>query len=173
MHREVPARPRKYVTVYYSCDSLIKSGEQLLTRLCNDQNDEDGLLRLVPNDGKEIVEFDRTDEVGVGSDLKVINWGAKGIESSKYARVVSGDTTQTFRNFVSSVVSHQVKKRLKRDGLLILLDEFDVIRDKSNIGSLIKSMSSPEVKFGICGIGHDLVDLGHEPINGIPESAVI
>jgi Cdc6-like AAA superfamily ATPase len=155
----VPESPRRYVTVYYACDSLIKEGTDLLQRLCNDTNEEDGLLRLVPNEGKELVEFQRSKEVNAGADLKVVNWGAKGIESSKYVRTVPGDIVQTFRNYVSAVVSHQVKNRMKRDGLLILLDEFDVIQDKSHIGSLMKSLSTPDVKFAVCGIGRDLADL--------------
>jgi Cdc6-like AAA superfamily ATPase len=157
--REVPSRRRTFLTVYYSCDSMIETGQQLLSRLCNDQHAEDGLLRLVPNDGKEIVEFTRLKEVSLGADLKVVNWGTKGVESSKYARVVPDDNVQTFRNFIEAILAHQVKGRMKRDGLLILLDEFDVIRNKQGLGSLIKSLSSPEVKFAICGIGQDLADL--------------
>jgi len=155
----IPSHPRSYLTAYYVCDSTIHNATDLLARLCNDQNEEDGLLRLVPDDGKELVEFERSKEVHAGTDLKVIAWGAKGVESSRYARIVPNDIVQTFRNFVSSIVTHQVKKRMRRDGLLILLDEFDVIRDKSSIGSLIKSLSSDEVKFAISGIGHDLTDL--------------
>ncbi|WP_417792182.1 hypothetical protein [Stutzerimonas xanthomarina] len=109
LHHELPKKPRTYLTVFYTCDSIISSGESLVSRLCNDQNEEDGLLRLVPHDGKEIVEFSRTKEVSGGADLKVVNWGAKGVESSKYARVVEGDIVQTFRNFISSIVQMQVK----------------------------------------------------------------
>ncbi len=47
----------------------------------------------------------------------------------------------------------------KRDALLILLDEFDVIRDKTGLGSLIKSLTSPTIKFAVCGIGSDLSSL--------------
>jgi Cdc6-like AAA superfamily ATPase len=129
----IPEHSRKYLTVYYQCDSMISDVSDLLTRLCNDQNDEDGMLRLVPDDGKEIVEFTRAKEVHAGADLKVVNWGAKGLESTKYAKVVPGNIVQTFRNFTNSIVTHQVKNRMKRDGLLILLDEFDVIQDKSRI----------------------------------------
>src|SRR5258708_13831034 len=158
----IPTKPKTYLTVYYACDALIKNGKDLLSRLCTDQNSEDGLLRLVPNDGKEIIEFTRSKEVSAGADLKVVSWGAKGIESSKYAKVVPNDIVQTFRNFVDSIVIHQVKKRMKRDGLLIILDEFDVIKDKNDIGSLIKSLTTPEVKFAVCGIGRDLSDLIHD-----------
>lgn len=158
----IPPKPRTYLTVYYSCDSLIKDGRDLLSRLCNDQNAEDGLLRLVPNDGKEIVEFTRSKEVSAGADLKVVNWGTKGVENSKYAKVVPDDVVQTFRNFVDSIIVHQVQKRMKRDGLLIILDEFDVIGNKEGLGSLIKSLTSPEVKFAVCGVGRDLSDLIHD-----------
>lgn len=156
---EVPDAMRKYLTVYYQCDSMIENVEELLRRLLNDQNDEDGLLRLVPNDGKEIIEFERSDEISGGVDLKVVNWGAKGIETSKYAKVVQNDVVQTFRNFLDAITTHQVKKKMKRDGLLIILDEFDVLKDKIGMGSLIKSLSSKEVKFVICGIGDDLFEL--------------
>lgn len=175
LNHEIPAKPRKYLTVFYTCDSIIESGEALVSRLCNDQDEEDGLLRLVPHDGKEIVEFTRAKEVSAGADLKVVNWGAKGVETSKYARVVEGDTVQTFRNFVSSIVQHQVKGRMKRDGLLILLDEFDVLENKRGLGSLIKSLSSKDIKFGICGIGQDLTDLieDHASVERLLEQGAI
>ncbi|PTR14211.1 AAA ATPase-like protein [Nitrosospira sp. Nsp2] len=175
LDHEIPQSPRTFLTVFYSCDSIINSGEELLHRLCNDQNDEDGLLRLVPSDGKELVEFTRTKEVGGGADLKVVNWGIKGIETSKYAKVVDGNTVQTFRNFVSSIVQHQVKKMMKRDGLLILLDEFDVLPNKTGLGSLIKSLSSKDVKFGVCGIGQDLTNLidDHASVERLLEQGAI
>jgi hypothetical protein len=143
--------------------------------LCNDQNDEDSLLRLVPNDGKEIIEFTRSKEVAAGADLKVVNWGTKGIETSKYAKIVPNDIAQTFRNFVDAVVAHQVKGRMKRDGLLIILDEFDVIQNKDGVGSLIKSLTTPEVKFAVCGVGRDLSDLilDHASVERLIEQGVL
>jgi Cdc6-like AAA superfamily ATPase len=175
LYKEIPSHPRKYLTVYYSSDSLIQDGAQLLSRLCNDQNDEDGILRLVPNEGKELAEFTRSKEISAGADLKVVNWGTRGIESSKYAKVVDGDIVQTFRNFISAIATHQVRKRMNRDGLLILLDEFDVIRNKEGLGSLIKSLTGPELKFGICGIGSDLSDLveDHASVERLLEQGAI
>jgi hypothetical protein len=175
MSHLIPANPRRYLTVYYSCDSMIQSGRDLLSRLCNDHDEEDSLLRLVPNDGKEITEFSRAKEVSGGADLKVVNWGAKGIGTSKYAKVVPDEIVQTFRNFVGSVVVNQVQKRMKRDGLLILLDEFGVISDKDGLGSLIKSLTTPEVKFAVCGIGRDLTDLvqDHASVERLIEQGVL
>jgi len=171
----IPTRARSYLTVYYTCDALIKDGRDLISRLINDQDPEDGLLRLVPNDGKDIVEFSRSKEVSAGADLKVVSWGAKGVESSKYAKVVPNDVIQTFRNFVSAIVEHQVQRRMHRDGLLIILDEFDVIQDKQGLGSLIKSLSTPQVKFAVCGVGRDLNDLiaDHASVERLIEQGVL
>jgi len=76
---------------------------------------------------------------------------------------------------VNAIVIHQVEKRMKRDGLLVLLDEFDVIKDKAGLGSLIKSLSSEKVKFGVCGIGRDLTDLvnDHASIERLLEEGAI
>ena len=51
---------------------------------------------------------------------------------------------------------------MKRDGLLIILDEFDVIQNKDGIGSLIKSLTTKTVKFAVCGVGRDLSDIIHD-----------
>jgi hypothetical protein len=152
----LPQNPRRYYTVYYQCDALINNAQDLILRLCNDTDPEDGLLRLVPDNGKELVEFSRSAEVSSGLDLKLINWGAKGADLEKYGYRVAGDPVQTFRNFVTAIVSHNNGVWKKRDSVLILLDEFDQIKDKTGLGSLIKSLTSPTVKFAICGIGSDL-----------------
>jgi Cdc6-like AAA superfamily ATPase len=133
----LPPKPRKYYTVYYACDSIISGAQDLVARLCNDTNEEDGLLRLVPDGGKQLAEFSRTAENSVGLDLRVVNWGAKGQEASKYTSAVPGDIIQIFRNFTSAVVESNNRVFGKRDSVLILLDEFDVIRDKQGLGSLI------------------------------------
>jgi Cdc6-like AAA superfamily ATPase len=171
----LPEKPRKYYTVYYQCDSMISNAADLLARLCNDTNAEDGLLRLVPDKGKTLVEFSRASEDSLGLDLKIVNWGTKGQDSSKYANAVAGDLVQTFRNFANSVVDHNNTMFSKRDGVLILLDEFDVIKDKSGLGSLIKSLSSDRIKFGICGIGQDLSSLiaDHASVGRLIEQGAI
>ncbi|MBK04877.1 MAG: hypothetical protein CL920_13465 [Deltaproteobacteria bacterium] len=154
----ISEKQRKYLTVYYQCDSLIDGCDELLLRLVNDQDGEDGLLRLVPDDGKELVEFSRAKSVNAGADLKIVKWGTQGVETSRYARTVPGDVVQTFRNFLNSIITHQLNKYGK-DGILILIDEFDVIKNKHGIGSLIKSLTSDKIKFAICGIADDVSSL--------------
>jgi hypothetical protein len=175
LHHLIPEKPRRYYTVYYQCDALIASAQSLVTRLCNDQTEDDGLLRLVPDDGKELTEFSRSDEGSGGLDLKIVKWGVKGTDASKYARTVPGDIIQTFRNFVEAVVDHNNRSWNKRDAVLILLDEFDVVGDKTGIGSLVKSLSSEKVKFGVCGIARDLTELviDHKSVERLLEEGAI
>jgi Cdc6-like AAA superfamily ATPase len=175
LHHLIPAKPRRYYTVYYQCDALITSAHSLVTRLCNDQTEDDGLLRLVPDEGKELTEFSRSEEGSAGQDLKILKWGVKGTDASKYARTVPGDVIQTFRNFVEAIVDNNNKHWNKRDAVLILLDEFDVVDDKTGIGSLVKSMSSEKVKFGVCGIARDLTELviDHKSVERLLEEGAI
>jgi Cdc6-like AAA superfamily ATPase len=124
----IPNKPRKYYTVYYACDSIIDGADDLVGRLCNDSDPEDGLLRLVPDKGKKLTEFTRGSEASSGLDLKIANWGSKEQSSEKYASSVPNDIIQTFRNFTTAVVDANNRLFSKRDSVLILLDEFDVIR---------------------------------------------
>jgi Cdc6-like AAA superfamily ATPase len=171
----IPAKPRRYYTVYYACDSRITNTDDLVRRLCNDTDPEDGLLRLVPDAGKQLMEFSRSDEATVGMDLKIVQWGSKGADAQKYASTVPGDLIQSFRNFVTGSLDANNRIWSKRDGVLILLDEFDVIGNKAGMGSLIKSLTSHEVKFGVCGIGQDLGALisDHKSVGRLIEQGAI
>lgn len=156
LYHLIPNTPKRYYTVFYTCDSSIKTIEQLLTRVCTDTDEADGLLRLVPDRGKELVEFSRSYEAEGGGDLKLLKWGSKGAEANKYQSNFSADIVQTFRNFCSSILPHNNRFWRKRDGVLILIDEFDVVEDKRGFGSLIKALTSPTLKFAISGIADDL-----------------
>lgn len=159
LHHLIPSRKRTYYTVFYTCDSGIENIEELLLRLCTDTDPEDGLLRLVPDKGKELVEFSRAEANDAAIDIKLLRWGSRGEDAEKYAANLRADTIQTFRNFCSSILSHNNRLWRRRDGVLIMIDEFDVIRDKAGIGSLIKSLSSDKLKFAISGISDDLTEL--------------
>jgi Cdc6-like AAA superfamily ATPase len=171
----IPKSPRRYYSVYYSCDSIIDGAEDLVRRLCNDTDPEDGLLRLVPEKGKQLIEFTRGADYSGGIDIKVASWGTKAQSAEKYASSVPNDPIQTFRNFTSSIVDNNNKTFSKRESALILLDEFDVIQNKGGLGSLIKSLSSPTVKFGICGIGSDISALvaDHKSVGRLVEQGAI
>jgi hypothetical protein len=62
---------------------------------------------------------------------------------------------QEFRQALSTTQ----KDNQKKSGLLILIDEFDILKDKSGFASLVKTCSSKFVKFGVIGIGESVEDL--------------
>ncbi|WP_241087541.1 hypothetical protein [Candidatus Vondammii sp. HM_W22] len=51
--------------------------------------------------------------------------------------------------------------------MLILIDEFDTIKDKIDFASIVKACSSDFVKFGVIGIGGNMSELvkDHSSIN--------
>ncbi len=63
LHHLIPEKKRTYYTAFYTCDAAIDNTEELLLRICTDTDQEDGLLRLVPDKGKELVEFSRSNDV--------------------------------------------------------------------------------------------------------------
>ncbi|WP_139284143.1 ATP-binding protein [Rubrimonas cliftonensis] len=72
LHHLIPERKRRYYTVFYTCDSKIENAEELLLRICTDTDSEDGLLRLVPDRGKELAEFTRSNSNDQSTDLKIL-----------------------------------------------------------------------------------------------------
>jgi len=169
-----PAQMRKYLTVHYVCDSLIEDGYGLISRLLNDQNRTTGLLRLVPGEGRELVAITDSQEREGGVDLKLIKGSITDIESSTFAKVVPGDLVQTFRNFITAIVEHQVEPR-GMDGLLIVIDEFDQVKSKKGLGSLFKALTNDKVKFAICGVASDLHDLveDHASLDRLMEQGIV
>ena len=76
---------------------------------------------------------------------------------------------QSIDSVFINVLSNFRRKNKKQSGLLIIVDEFDQIKNKDGLGSLFKSVSSslPSVKFCIVGVAQDVKDLinDHESIS--------
>jgi hypothetical protein len=70
------------------------------------------------------------------------------------------DTASVFTN----VVSLLAKQQPARDGILLVVDEFDQIADKAGFASLLKALATnvPKLRFAIVGVAHDLYDLMKE-----------
>jgi len=67
------------------------------------------------------------------------------------------DTETVFTNVVSAIVD----AKLAANGILIVIDEFDQIKDKSGFASFLKALATnvPGVKFCIVGVAHDIQEL--------------
>ncbi len=72
-----------------------------------------------------------------------------------YENRITDDLIQEFKLALSTTK----KDNQDKSGLLILIDEFDVLNNKDGFASLIKTCSSKFIKFGVIGIGESIEDL--------------
>jgi hypothetical protein len=80
--------------------------------------------------------------------------GGSGLETN-YTKKYTDSVVQEFRQLLGKVE----KDNQDKNGLLILIDEFDIIEDKDGFASLVKACSSKFVKFGIIGIASTVTEL--------------
>ncbi|MFY3742470.1 ATP-binding protein [Anaeromyxobacter sp. Red801] len=148
-----------FLSFYLACGKDTLSIDHLLTRLLTSHDCLAGWIYHVP-EAKKIVEgyspkFS-AGLFGIGVELG----GEKSTETEAHSAAPSADVTTVFTN----VVSAMVKKDLAKNGILVVVDEFDQIRDPSGFASVLKSLATnvPHVRFCIVGVAHDLYALMNE-----------
>jgi len=80
--------------------------------------------------------------------------GEKKTETSTESALSSHSIDTVFMNAVAAIV----EQKIARNGVLIVIDEFDQIADPSGFASFLKALSTnvPEVKFCLVGVAHDI-----------------
>lgn len=152
-----PGREFDFLPIYFSCDDTVSSIHKLLVRLLSDDN---ALSPWVPF---KVTEVKHGAEAGAALRVKVITLSGKKSESiTQSAQEVESDVVSVFVNSLRSVCESKVAK----DGVLLIIDEFDRIKDRSGLASLMKALSSVSVKFAIVGVSTTIQDLitEHESI---------
>lgn len=93
---------------------------------------------------------------GVGAKLG----GEKGTESESTPAVGSHSIDTVFTNVCHAIAEQEVAS----DGLLIIVDEFDQVRDPTGMAGLLKSLATnvPKVKFCVVGVARDIQNLMRE-----------
>lgn len=99
--------------------------------------------------------------------------GEKGTEVTTTPAGPGADTVTVFTNVLGALAAEQPAK----DGILIVVDEFDQIRDKQGFAGLLKSLATnvPSARFCIVGVAHDLYELieEHESANRLFAGGVV
>ncbi len=84
---------------------------------------------------------------------------------------------QTIDGIFENIVNHFVEEELTRDGVLIVIDEFDQFTDPSGVGPFLKALSTntKKVKFCHVGVAKDIQDLmkEHESSDRLFAGAII
>jgi len=144
--------PRKkdfdFIVHYYTSDGFVHNVYDLFKRMLFGDEENPSLFSLTKSGDKQLAEFKRTVGIEGGASFLGAKVGAKGAEESKFVPYVSDDLIQQFRALLGTIR----KDNQDRDGLLILIDEFDTIQNKDGFASIVKACSSDYVKFGVVGI---------------------
>lgn len=149
----LPAKPHAefdYVPIYLACDDSITTIDRLLVRLLTD---EAALAPWVPF---KVVERHGADEVGGSIGIKIVELSGQSSQSiTERAIEIDADIVSTFSNACRAVIKSGVAK----SGLLLIIDEFDRIRDRRGIASLLKTLGPEGVTFALVGVATTVQDL--------------
>ncbi|BBL56470.1 ATP-binding protein [Methylomonas koyamae] len=142
-----------YLSIYLACGNQVSSTEELLERLLTSSTCLVDWIYDVPNAKKVMMSYSPkfTAKVfGVGVELS----GSKASEATMAPVLKDHPVDVVFSNVVDAIVKEGVAK----NGILIIIDEFDQISNPSGFASFLKALAtnSPKVKFCIVGVAKDI-----------------
>ena len=152
-----PHRKFDYLPIYVTCDDSITNVDKLCLRLLTD---EQALASWIPF---KVSERTNAKEGGGNIGVKVVELSGKLSGSiTERQTEVEADVTSTFVNACRQIVSSGVAE----DGVLIVIDEFDRIGDKSGIASILKALGPEKITFALVGVASDVRELiaDHESV---------
>lgn len=148
-----------FATFYFACGKQVQSTEELLERLLTSNNCLAEWIYDIPSASRVMSGYSPkfgVNLLGVNAELG----GAKEAESVN-ERALKGHSIDTvFTNVVDAIA----KEEISRDGLLIVVDEFDQIINPAGFASYIKALATncPTVKFCLVGVAKDIQELMKE-----------
>ncbi len=149
-----------FLSIYFACGNSIENTNDLLTRILTTRSCLLEWIYEIPSATREIAKLNGGIEVGVQK-----------LASAKIGSDISSETTS-----ISSIQSHNIetifqnvitdllKSKIAKNGILIVIDEFDQIKDSSGFASFLKSLATntPGLKFCIVGVAQDIQNLMKE-----------
>lgn len=145
-----------FLSIYLACGNSTKDVSDLLTKLITTSSCLRDWIYDIPQAQKEI----RTVAPGISAGFAGLSaslGGERSTEVESASAVRTHDIESVFLNVCLAIAGQGIAK----SGLLIVVDEFDQIGDKSGAAGLLKSLATnaPSVKFCIVGVAHDVQNL--------------
>lgn len=153
-----PSSKPDWLVVNLECDDTITDIRTLILRLMTDDN---ALSPWIP---WRVEKHTVAGEVGGTLNVKMFSLSAKGSGSSTLHKEV--EETDIYSAF-SNCINHIVKSGVAKDGVLIIIDEVDRIKNRDELASVIRSRASdPSTKFALIGVAQTPQELilNHESI---------
>lgn len=152
-------RKQDYLSVYFACGNSIRNVDELLERLLTNTNCLADWIYDIPKASKIVSGYAPKFSAGLAG----VNFelgGKKETETNTSVAITEHSTDSVFTNVANAIVQENISK----DGLLIVIDEFDQIKDPTGFASFLKAISTnaPNVKFCIVGVAQDIYNLMQE-----------
>lgn len=154
LNRILPDSGFNFLVHYVFCDRFTKNVEDLLKRVVYGDQHCCSLFEYTKDGEQKKVKFERAIKTEGGLGIGSTKIGASGEEKVTFESVAThdSDVIQQFKTLLGAIRANNQGKQ----GILIIVDEFDVLGDKSGFSSIIKSCSDDYVKFCVAGISSDL-----------------
>ncbi len=155
LERYIPNKDFNFLTIITTCDSYTKDVSDVIKRIIFGDNESQGLLAMTSTGDRKIERIKETFKLGGSAGMFGVKIEGGGQDEVTYKTTLTDDLIQQFKQLLSTVQ----KDNQNKSGLLIIIDEFDVLQDKSGLGSLVKTCSSDYVKFAVSGIANTVTEL--------------
>lgn len=153
---DLPATERHdFVTMYFACGDAVETTDDLLERLLTSGDCLRDWIYDIPKAKTEMEAYKPKFNAGfVALDAE------KRTETQSQKAIGQHSIDTVFTN----VVRELANQNLAKHGILIVVDEFDRIRDPTGFASFLKSLATnvPKVKFCLVGVAQDIKELMKE-----------
>ena len=147
-----------FLQIYFACGKNIRSLDELLEHLLTTSGCLDDWLYDVPKANKEITKF--AQEAGLNLGFRGGISGEDTLETASEPAITYHSISTVFTNVCKAIVEEE----LARDGILVIIDEFDQIVDPTGAAGFLKSLATnvPKVRFCLVGVAKDIQNLMRE-----------
>ena len=148
-----------YNVMYFACGNGVANREDLLSGILSSSACLGNWLYDIPKTKKMINSLSPSFSAklfGIGGEVKTTHTIE---ETGERVSVI-----QNIETLFENTVRNLVEENLTRDGILLIIDEFDQITDPSGIGPFLKALATntERVKFCIVGVAADIQQLMKE-----------
>jgi len=153
-----------FLPIYLACGDSVANYEELLHRLLTSRACLFDWVYDIPKARKELETLSPRLGASIGPSglfsLKAEFQGERGSESVSEPAVTQHSIEVVFANVLHAIVEAEIVT----EGILIVVDEFDRIKDPTGFASFLKSLATnvPKVKFAIVGVAQDIQNLMKE-----------
>ncbi len=157
-HKLFPPDKFKFRIIAVECDSETNTTNKVLQRLITSPYG----IRQIINGKIDRIEKTVKDKFTIDL-LKLFSGGFENENKTVLTDFKEESTIEIFSNLVQTISKDVLSNG---EGLLIAIDEFDLVEDNSKMASLIKTLSKNNVKFLISGIADSYENLiaGHQSV---------